>query len=105
MSHEDWADRTLLDRLLYPLNLVASARWLREARRKVWRLAEVLEHARQQGPAALDACLRQLEQHSRAKMAELLAPGQVLLKLGVRGFGITRSPEQWAKGTGPPLDN
>ncbi len=82
-------DRTLLDRLLYPLNLVASSRYLREARRKVWRNAELLEHARQQCSAALDARLRQLEQRSRAKVAELLAPGQVLLKLGVHGFGIT----------------
>ncbi len=36
-------DRTFLDRLLYPLNLVASARWLREARRTVWRNAELLK--------------------------------------------------------------
>jgi hypothetical protein len=94
LAVESPGDRTLLDRLLYPLNLVASARWLHEARRKVWRNAELLEHARQQGPAALDARLHQLEQRARAKVAELLAPGQVLLKLGVRGFGITLPPEQ-----------
>lgn len=90
---ESPSDRTLGDRLLYPLNLVASARWLREACRKVWRNAELLEHARQRGPAALDARLRQLEQRCRAKVAELLTPGQVLLKLGVRGFGVVLPPE------------
>lgn len=94
LAVESPGDRTLGDRLLYPLNLVASARWLREARRNVWRNAELLERARQQGPAALDARLRQLEQRCQAKVAELLAPGQVLLKLGVRGFGVALAPEQ-----------
>jgi Family of unknown function (DUF5995) len=93
LAVESPGDRTLGDRLLYPLNLVASARWLREARRKAWRNTELLEHARRQGPAALDARLRQLEQRSRAKVAELLAPGQVLLKLGVRGFGVELPPQ------------
>jgi Family of unknown function (DUF5995) len=92
LAVESPGDRAPLDRLLYPLNLVASARWLHEARRKAWRNAELLEHARQQGPAALDARLRQLEQRCRARMAELLAPGQVLLTLGARGFGVTLSP-------------
>ncbi|MGH8905025.1 MAG: DUF5995 family protein [Egibacteraceae bacterium] len=87
-------DRALLDRLLYPLNLAASARWLREARRKVWRNAALLEDARRQGPSALDARLRQLERRSRAKVAELLTPGQVLLTLAVRGFGVALPPER-----------
>jgi hypothetical protein len=86
-------DRTLLDRALYPLNMVASAWCLREARRKVWRNAELLAHARQRGPTALDARRRQLEQCARAKVVELLAPGQVLLKLTVHGFGITLPSE------------
>lgn len=85
--------RMVFDRLLAPFNMVASARSLREARRKVWRNAELLEHAQQQGPAAFDARLRQLEQRCRAKVAELLAPGQVLLKLGIHGFGVTLPPE------------
>jgi len=93
LAVESPGDSTLFDRLLYPLNRLAFARWLPEARRKVWRNAELLEHARQQGPAALDARLLQLEQRCEAKVAELLAPGQVLLKLGVRGFGVALPPE------------
>lgn len=93
LAVESSGDRTLFDHLLYPLNLVASAQWLREARRKVWRNAALLEHARQQGPAALDARLHQLEQRCRAKVAGLLTPRQVLLELGVHGFGVALPPE------------
>lgn len=91
---ESIRERTLLDHLLYPLNLITIARSLREARRKVWRNTELLTHAHHQGHAELNACLRQLEQRTRAKVTELLAPGQVILKLGVHGFGVTLSPEQ-----------
>jgi hypothetical protein len=48
----------------------------------------VLSRARQQGPDAYASVLEQLEELSAAKVAALQAPGQVLLKLAVTGFGV-----------------
>jgi hypothetical protein len=79
---------TLLDRLLQPLNRLATQRFLREAREKVWANAVVLSQARRQGDGAYATVLRQLEDLSAAKVAALQAPGQVLLKLASTGFGV-----------------
>ena len=77
-----------LDRLLRPLNRLATQRFLREAREKVWANAIVLSRARRQGPDAYARVLRQLEELSAAKVTALQAPGQVVLKLGATGFGV-----------------
>ena len=79
---------TLLERLLQPLNRVATQRFLREAREKVWANAVILSRARREGPDAHAAALTQLEDLSAAKVAALQAPGQVLLKLASTGFGV-----------------
>jgi hypothetical protein len=88
---------SLLDRLLKPLNQIGTKRFLREARQKVWANAIGLSQARQTGAAAYAARLAELEELSAAKVTELQAPGQVLLKLAVNGFGVrlpaTRQPE------------
>jgi Family of unknown function (DUF5995) len=84
--------RTTLDRLLQPLNRRASRRFLREARQKVWHNATELNAARFAGPEAYAVRLAELELLSAAKIAELLTPGQVLLRLGVAGFGVTLPP-------------
>jgi len=78
----------LLDRLLRPFNRLGTQRFLREARVKVWANAITLNRARRQGPAAYAARLAQLEELSAAKVADLKAPGQVLLKLAATGFGV-----------------
>jgi uncharacterized protein DUF5995 len=78
----------LLDRLLRPASRLGTQRFLREAREKVWANATVLSRARRQGPAAYAAALAQLEELSAAKVTALQAPGQVLLKLAVTGFGV-----------------
>ncbi|HUA42520.1 MAG TPA: DUF5995 family protein, partial [Streptosporangiaceae bacterium] len=70
---------TLLDRLLQPFNRLGTQRFLREAREKVWANAIALSRARRQGPDAYAAVLAQLEELSAAKVAALMAPGQVLL--------------------------
>ena len=49
--------RSLLDRALQPLNRIASKRFLREARLKVWHNTTELQAARLAGPAAYDARL------------------------------------------------
>jgi hypothetical protein len=79
---------TLLDRLLRPFNRLGTQRFLREAREKVWANAIALNQARRQGPDAYRTVLVQLEELSAAKVAALMAPGPVLLKLAATGFGV-----------------
>ena len=78
----------LLDRLLRPFNRLGTQRFLREARVKVWANAIALNRARRHGPDAYAARLAQLEELSAAKVVDLKAPGQVLLKLAATGFGV-----------------
>jgi hypothetical protein len=78
--------RTLLDRLLVPFNQAASRRFLAEARRKVWRNAMLLSQARRHD--ALQARLGELEALCTQRVRDLRAPGQVLLRLARKGFGV-----------------
>jgi uncharacterized protein DUF5995 len=84
-------DKTFLDRLLTPLNRRATARFLKEAREKVWRNAAAMSRARRRGPEALEARVRELEGLCEARVTDLVAPGQVVLKLARRGFGVLLS--------------
>lgn len=84
--------RTLTDRVLQPLNRLSSRRFLREARIKVWHNTGELQAARLAGPAAYDARLGELAVLSAARIADLVAPGQVLLRLAVAGFGVILPP-------------
>ena len=79
---------SLLDRLLKPFNQSGTRRFLREARQKVWANTISLSQARRTGATAYAARLAELEKLSAAKVTELQAPGQVLLKLAVTGFGV-----------------
>ncbi len=83
----------LTDRLLRPFNERASKRFLREARRKVWHNTIELQRARLVGPDLYAVRLGELEVLSAARIADLLAPGQVLLRLAVAGFGVVLPPE------------
>jgi hypothetical protein len=82
----------LIDRALRPVSRRATQRFLRESRQKVWANAIILNQARQQGPTAYADALARLEQLSAAKVATLMAPGQVLLRLAARGFGVQLPP-------------
>src|SRR5215210_7119365 len=84
--------RRLLDRVLTPLNRASSKRFLREARQKVWRNTFALQRARLAGADAYRARLTELELLSAAKIADLTAPGQVLLRLAAGGFGVVLPP-------------
>jgi len=86
---------SLLDRVLKPLNQRGTRRFLREARQKVWANAISLSQARRAGAEAYAARLAELEELSAARVTELQAPGQVLLKLAVKGFGV-RLPDRQA---------
>ena len=76
------------DRLLQPLNRLATKRFLRESRAKVWANTRLLDTARRAGPDAYAARLAELEQLAATRVADLMAPGQVVLKLAVKGFGV-----------------
>jgi uncharacterized protein DUF5995 len=81
--------RRLLDRALAPLNRLSSRRFLREARQKVWHNMAELHAARLLGADAYRDRLAELETLSAARIVDLLAPGQVLLRLAVTGFGVS----------------
>jgi hypothetical protein len=83
---------TPLDRLLTPLNRLGSRRFLREARQKVWHNTLELQASRVAGPGEYAVRLGELELLSAAKIADLLQPGQVLLRLAVSGFGVSLPP-------------
>ena len=87
------SSRNLMDRALRPLNRRGSQRFLREARHKVWHNTTQLQHARLAGPDDLAGRLTELELLSAARVADLLRPGQVLLRLAVSGFGVVLPPE------------
>jgi Family of unknown function (DUF5995) len=80
--------RSLVDRLLQPLNRLGTKRFLKESRAKVWANTRLLDAARRRGPDAYAARLAELEHLSALRVADLVAPGQVVLKLAVRGFGV-----------------
>jgi Family of unknown function (DUF5995) len=91
-DHAIGGARSRLDRLLTPANRLSSRRFLREARRKVWLNIAELQQARRDGAATYNARLAELEVLSAAKIADLLRPGQVLLRLALTGFGVTLPP-------------
>jgi hypothetical protein len=80
------------DRLLRPLNELATRRFLREAREKVWANAVVLDSSRRAGRDRLGERLVELELLSADRVRRLSAPGPVLLRLGVGGFGVVLPP-------------
>ncbi len=81
--------RTALDRLLRPVNRRAARLLLRESRRKVWANTGALHVARLAGPGAYAVRLADLEAVSADRVADLLRPGPVLVRLAVHGFGVT----------------
>jgi hypothetical protein len=82
----------LLDRVLQPVNRRASRRFLRQARKKVWHNALELQGARLAGPVAYEARLGELETLSAGGVADLMAPGPVLVRLGIAGSGVVLPP-------------
>jgi hypothetical protein len=90
--HRAGGRRTRLDRLLAPVNRTASRVFLRESRRRVWANAGQLDLARRRGPEAYASRLAELEAASAARVGDLLRPGPVLVRLAVRGFGVTLPP-------------
>ena len=63
-----------------------------EARRKVWANTTVLHRAREAGDGEYRQRLAELEALSADRVADLLRPGPVLIRLAVHGFGVTLVP-------------
>jgi hypothetical protein len=84
--------RTPLDRAAAPVNRWAGRMLLREARRRVWATTMVLHEARRRGAANYRGRLHDLESVSADRIEDILRPGPVLLRLAVRGFGVTLPP-------------
>ena len=55
----------------------------------MWANTEALHQARLRGPGDYAVCLADLEAASADRVADLLRPGPVLLRLAVHGFGVT----------------
>ena len=85
--------RTTVDRALRPINRWASRRFLKEAREKVWRNTLQLWRAKSADEGDYATRLAELELLSAAKISDLLAPGHILLRLAVAGFGVSLPPE------------
>ncbi len=83
LGEQSWQDT-----VLQPLNRAATRRFLRESRAKVWANAAALSRSRREGEIAYAARLGQLEELSAARVADLMRPGPVLLRLATRGFGV-----------------
>ncbi|RBY75498.1 hypothetical protein DQ238_19780 [Geodermatophilus sp. TF02-6] len=90
--HRAGGRRSPLDRLLAPVNRMASLVFLRESRRKVWTNTAELDRARRRGPEQYARRLADLEAAAAARVDDLLRPGPVLLRLAVHGFGVTLAP-------------
>jgi hypothetical protein len=81
--------RTLLDRAITPLNRQAARRMLKEARTSVWCNLAVLHQARDDGDACLTRRVSDLEVLGCRRVADLMRPGPVIMRLAVHGFGVT----------------
>ena len=98
VAHEDRAlqeaggRRTALDRVAAPVNRLAVRVFLAESRRKVWANTVQLHAARLAGPQAYAERVAALSDAAAERVADLLRPGPVLLRLAVRGFGVRLPP-------------
>lgn len=84
--------RSGLDRVAAPVNRLAVRVFLTESRRKVWANTQQLHTARLAGPQVYEERVAALSDAAAARVADLLRPGPVLLRLAVRGFGVRLPP-------------
>ncbi|WP_375432430.1 DUF5995 family protein [uncultured Friedmanniella sp.] len=84
--------RRVVDRLLGPANRLGSRRFLAESRGKVWENVLALQQARTESPDAYRTRVAELEVLASAKIADILRPGAVLLRLATTGFGVRLPP-------------
>ncbi|GAB2591486.1 DUF5995 family protein [Microlunatus antarcticus] len=78
-----------LGRLLLPLNTWLTHRFLPRSREQAWHNVLALAAARQEGSDAYAARLHDLDALASARVTELLEPRWALLRVSVRGFGVS----------------
>lgn len=84
--------RRVVDRVMTPLNRRMTTRFLAESRDKVWTNTQALHAARVLGDDVYRRRLAELEVLCSARVRDLTTPGPVLVRLGVRGFGVLLPP-------------
>jgi uncharacterized protein DUF5995 len=92
--------RTWQDAVQQPLNRIATRRFLHEARAKVWANALELSLARRAGQDSYARRLAELEELCGRRVADLVRPGPVLLRLAAGGFGVRLPARDDRAGTG-----
>jgi hypothetical protein len=85
---EEPGDRTIVDRLMSPFNRAGTRRFLKEGRDKVWANTRILGAARREGPGAYAEQLSRLEALCHDRVADLVTPRYVIVRLAMRGFGV-----------------
>jgi hypothetical protein len=85
---EEPGDRTIIDRLMSPFNRAGTRRFLKEGRAKVWRNARLLSGARRRGPEDYARELSRLEALCQDRVADLVTPRYVIMRLARHGFGV-----------------
>ncbi len=93
MELEEPGDRTFVDALMQPFNRAGTRRFLKEGRDKVWKNTIRLSAARRKGPPAYAAELAVLEGLCKERVADLVQPRYVIMRLARRGFGVTLPAE------------
>ena len=89
---EDPGDRTWVDGLMSPFNRAGTKRFLKEGRNKVWSNTRLLSSARRQGPEVYAEELAKLEALCQERVADLVTPRYVIMRLATKGFGVVLSP-------------
>jgi hypothetical protein len=85
---EEPGDRTTVDRLMSPFNRAGTRRFLKDGREKVWRNTHLLGAARRQGANVYAEELRRLETLCEERVADLVTPRYVIMRLARHGFGV-----------------
>ncbi|MEA2024362.1 MAG: DUF5995 family protein [Actinomycetota bacterium] len=92
MELEAPGDRNFVDTLMSPFNRAGTRRFLKEGRDKVWSNTRLLNDARRQGPDVYAGELAVLEALSQERVADLVTPRYVIMRLARHGFGVVLPP-------------
>jgi hypothetical protein len=93
---EDPGDRTWVDRVMSPFNRAGTKRFLKEGRNKVWSNTRLLSQARRQGAQVYAEELAKLEALCQERVADLVEPRYVIMRLATKGFGVSLAPRSAA---------
>ena len=93
---EEPGDRTIIDNLMQPFNRAGTRRFLKEGRQKVWRNTRLLSAARRQGPDVYAEELANLAALCQERVADLITPRYVIIRLARLGFGVVLPPRSAA---------